>query len=122
MDSNQRESQSERQDIRYSVVMVTAPSREEAETIANALIAARLAACVSLVPVYSIYTWQGEIHHNEEWQLFVKSDLAQFDALSKKIQSLHSYEVPEIIALPIVAGFPPYLQWISEQVQSSHPH
>lgn len=110
---------SQSQDRHYGVVMVTAPSREEARTIASALITAKLAACVSLVPVYSIYTWQGEIHDNEEWQLFIKSDFAQFDALSAKVQSLHSYEVPEIIALPIVAGFPLYLKWISEQVQSS---
>lgn len=99
----------------YGVVLVTASSRAEAEAIARALVKSQLAACVSLVPIQSIYTWQGELHQEEEWQLMIKTDLAQFQALETKIRELHSYQVPEIIALPIVAGSQPYLQWISEQ-------
>lgn len=100
----------------YGVVLVTAPSQEEATAIAQALIAAKLAACVSLLPVYSIYTWQGQVEQANEWQLLIKSDLEQFSALEAKVRELHSYQVPEIIALPILHGSQPYLNWIAEQV------
>ncbi len=102
---------------RYGIVLVTAGSRQEADAIAESLIQAKLAACVNLLPVFSIYTWQGTIHRDEEWQLLIKSERSRFDELEAKIRELHSYDVPEIIALPIVAGSQPYLQWISSQVQ-----
>lgn len=101
----------------YGVVLVTAPSQQEAEAIATSLVKSQLAACVSLLPIHSIYTWQGELHQEQEWQLLIKTDLAQFSTLEAKIRELHSYEVPEIVALPVVVGFQPYLQWISEQVK-----
>lgn len=101
----------------YGVVLVTAGSRQEAEAIAESLIQAKFAACVTLLPVVSIYTWQEALHQDEEWQLLIKSDLSRFAELEAKIREIHSYEVPEIIALPIVAGSQPYLQWISNQVQ-----
>lgn len=101
----------------YGVVLVTAASRQEAEAIATSLVQSHLAACVSLLPIHSIYTWQGELHQEQEWQLLIKTDLAQFQTLETKIRELHSYEVPEIIALPILAGSQPYLQWICEQVK-----
>lgn len=100
----------------YGVVLVTAGSQQEAEAIATSLVKSQLAACVSLVPIQSIYTWQGELHQDQEWQLLIKTDLTQFQTLEAKIRELHSYEVPEIIALPIVAGSHPYLNWISESV------
>jgi periplasmic divalent cation tolerance protein len=100
----------------HGVVLVTASSGEEAETIANALVEARLAACVSIMPMHSIYTWQGQKCKEQEWQLLIKTDLGQFSVLEAKIRELHSYQVPEIIALPVVAGSQPYLQWISDQV------
>ncbi|HLO52340.1 MAG TPA: divalent-cation tolerance protein CutA [Kamptonema sp.] len=103
--------------INYGVVLVSAGSREEAEAIAKVLVESQLAACVSFTPIHSIYTWQGEIHSESEWQLIIKTDLAKFDLLATKVREIHSYEVPEIIAIPILAGNPPYLQWISEQVQ-----
>lgn len=96
---------------------MSAGSREEAEAIAKVLVESQLAACVSFTPIHSIYTWQGEIHSESEWQLIIKTDLAKFDLLATKVREIHSYEVPEIIAIPILAGNPPYLQWISEQVQ-----
>ena len=102
---------------RYGVVLVTAPSKVEGEAIASALVEAQLAACVTLMPVHSIYTWQGKVNSEQEWQLMIKTDLAQFPALSAKIQKLHSYEVPEIIAVPIVAASESYLEWISENVK-----
>ncbi|MCC5625593.1 divalent-cation tolerance protein CutA [Nostoc sp. CHAB 5715] len=101
----------------YGVVLV-AGNIQEAEAIANALVEAKPTACVSLLPIYSIYTWQGELHKEQEWQLLIKTDLGQYPAMEAKIKNLHSYEVPEIIALPIVAGSQAYLQWISQQVKS----
>ncbi|MBG1240373.1 divalent-cation tolerance protein CutA [Nostoc sp. NZL] len=102
----------------YGLVLVTTGNIQEAETIANALVEAKLAACVSLLPIHSIYRWQGELHKEQEWQLLIKTDLAQFPAMEAKIKELHTYEVPEIIALPIVASSKAYLQWISQQVKS----
>ncbi len=103
--------------VGYGVVLVTTASIEEAEAIANALVEAQLAACVSLLPIHSIYIWQGELHKEQEWQLLIKTDLALFPILEAKIRELHSYEVSEIIALPIIAGSQPYLEWIAEQVK-----
>jgi len=105
------------QDYHYGVVLVTAASRAEAEAIAQALIQARLAACVSLMPIQSVYTWQDKVHQEEEWQLMIKTDLSQFANLEVKIREIHSYKVPEIIALRILEGSQPYLDWISEQTQ-----
>ncbi|MCY7393265.1 MAG: divalent-cation tolerance protein CutA [Leptolyngbyaceae cyanobacterium CAN_BIN12] len=96
----------------FGVVLVTVPSKEEAIAIAHALVESKLAACVSILPIQSIYTWQGTVHQEDEWQLLVKSDLSKFTELEAKIRGLHSYEVPEIIALPIITGSKPYLQWI----------
>ena len=101
----------------YGVVMVTAASQNEAEAIAQNLVASKLAACVSIMPIRSIYTWQEQVHNEEEWQLLIKTDLALFETLEAKIRELHSYEVPEIIALPIVTGSAPYLAWISSQIK-----
>ncbi|HEY9636838.1 MAG TPA: divalent-cation tolerance protein CutA [Coleofasciculaceae cyanobacterium] len=100
----------------YGVVLVTASSQQEAEAIAQALVESQMAACVTLVPVHSIYTWQGQVMREQEWQMVIKTDLTQFPRLEKKILELHSYQVPEIIALPILAGSKPYLQWISDNV------
>lgn len=102
----------------YGVVLVSAGCRAEAEAIATTLVKSKLAACVNLVPIQSIYTWQGELHQEQEWQLLIKTDLSQFPTLEAKIRELHSYEVPEIIALPIVAGSKSYLDWISTSVQN----
>lgn len=102
----------------YGLVLVTASSKQEGEAIAQALIEAQLAACVTLMPVNSIYTWQGQVHSEPEWQMVIKTDLAQFPLLEEKIRELHSYEVPEIIALPILVGSKPYLHWISDNVRS----
>jgi periplasmic divalent cation tolerance protein len=101
----------------FGVVLVTASSEMEAEAIAKSLVENKLAACVSLSPIRSIYIWQGEIHADSEWQLVVKTDLAKFEALKTKVRELHSYEVPEIIAIPIVAGSEAYLDWLGRSIQ-----
>ncbi|MEA5447875.1 divalent-cation tolerance protein CutA [Leptolyngbya sp. CCNP1308] len=101
------------------VVLVTAGSEAEAESLARHLVEARLAACVSVFSVRSHYRWQGKIHAEPEWQLIIKADLNQFEAIAQAITQHHSYEVPEVIALPIVAGLPNYLTWLQAQVQLS---
>ena len=101
----------------FGVVWVTAGSKEEAGAIAQALVDAKLAACVSIMSIQSIYTWQGDVHQDEEWQLMIKTDLAQFSSLEAKIREIHSYELPEIIALPIMQGSQPYLDWIGKQMK-----
>jgi len=103
----------------YGVVLVTAPTEAEANQLAGILIQEKLAACISVLPVRSIYPWKGEICNEAEWQLLIKTDLAHFETLSARIQAVHSYEVPEIIALPIAAGSSAYLSWLSELVQPS---
>jgi periplasmic divalent cation tolerance protein len=103
---------------RYGVVFVTTSSRHQAEAIATALIQSQLAACVSFTPIHSMYTWKGEVCSDEEWQLIIKTDLNQFAALEAKILSLHSYEVPEIIALPIITGSSAYLNWMGTMIKS----
>jgi len=102
--------------IRYGIVLVTVASRDEAEKVAKVLVSEKLAACVSLLPVHSVYTWQSQLCQDEEWQLLIKTDLKQFQILETKIQEVHSYEVPEIVALPFVAASMPYLQWMGENI------
>jgi periplasmic divalent cation tolerance protein len=101
----------------YGIVLVTASSEAEANSIAEALVHSKLAACVSVMPIRSLYTWKDKLYNEAEWQLVVKTDLNSFAQIEAKIRSMHSYEVPEIIALPIVQGSPPYLQWVTEQLQ-----
>ena len=95
------------------VVLVTCGSEEEALKIANALVEAHLAACVNLVaPIRSIYRWEGKIWDEKEWLLIIKTQKHRFEELDKKVKSLHSYSVPEIISLPITEGAAAYLNWI----------
>jgi len=102
------------------VVLITTGSQEEAERIAQALVAELLAACVNIIPgVTSIYRWQGEVHRDEECLLVVKSRQDVLDDLVRRVQALHSYEVPEVIALPLVGGNEAYLSWINREVHGS---
>ena len=103
----------------FIVVLVTCGSEEEALRIANALVEEHLAACVNLVsPIRSIYRWEGKIWDEKEWLLIIKTQKKRFQELEKKVKSLHSYSVPEIISLPIVKGSSSYLKWISENTES----
>ncbi len=97
------------------VVFVTCGSEEEALKIAHVLVEERLAACVNLMsPIRSIYRWEGKIWDEKEWLLIIKTQTARVEDVEKKVQSLHSYSLPEIIALPIVTGSPSYLNWLKE--------
>jgi periplasmic divalent cation tolerance protein len=100
------------------VVFVTTGSAAEAEIIARTLVAERLAACVNILnPIRSIYRWEGNLQDDQEWLLVVKTNAAHFVALEERIRALHSYQVPEIIALPVVAGAEQSLRWVRKEVE-----
>jgi periplasmic divalent cation tolerance protein len=95
------------------VVLVTVGSRSDADRIAEALVGEQLAACVNIVgPIRSVYRWENRIQRDDELLLVIKTRAAHFDALAARITALHSYQTPEVIALPITAGAAPYLQWL----------
>ena len=99
------------------VVMMTAGSREEAARLAEMMVGARLAACVQIMPeMESIYHWEGSIHRDPEFLLLAKTTRANFDDLEREVRALHSYETPEIIALPVTAVSAPYLEWLTTTV------
>jgi len=101
------------------IVLVTAPSRKEADHIAQVLVEEKLAACVSIIPeIYSRYWWQGRIENGEELLLMIKTLPKRFKSLSKRIKELHSYTVPEILALPVAEGSKAYLEWMNESLAS----
>jgi len=97
------------------VVLVTCSSAEEAGKIASAIVEQRLAACANIVPgIRSVYRWEGKVQDDQETLLIIKTTRERFVALRAAIEKLHSYSVPEIIALPIVEGAEKYLNWIQE--------
>lgn len=98
-------------------VRVTFGDRDEAESVADTLVAERLAACAQqIVGVRSTYVWQGDVAHDAECLLLVKTTSARFDALCERVRALHSYDVPEILAVPIAAADEEYAQWLRESV------
>ncbi len=102
------------------VVLSTAGSEDEARKIAHHLVERHLAACVNIVPrIESIYRWQGKVESSQEWLLLIKTTAAQFDAVRDAIGELHSYDVPECIALRVEGGSEEYLQWLGNSVDSS---
>lgn len=99
-------------------INAAAPTREEAERIAAVLVERRLAACVQIVgPVQSIYRWEGAVEQAEEWLCLIKTVADQYPAVEDAVRKLHSYECPEIIATPIVAGSENYLAWLGDQTR-----
>lgn len=102
----------------YVVVLATAPTREQAEQIEENVIQERLAACVTVVPhATSVYRWEGEVHKDQEVLLIAKTRAALFPALVARVQQLHSYQVPEVIALQVVEGAQNYLQWLARETR-----
>jgi periplasmic divalent cation tolerance protein len=100
------------------VAFCTVPNRGTGERIARALVEERLAACVNLLPgLVSTYRWQGKVEQAAECLLIIKTAHSRFDTLRERIKSLHPYDVPEIIAMPISQGDAQYLKWISENTQ-----
>jgi periplasmic divalent cation tolerance protein len=99
------------------IVMSTCGSAEEAQRLARELVAQHAAACVNIVaPVRSVYRWNGQIECAEEWLLIVKTSRASFDRLRTILEAAHSYELPEVLAIPVIAGSPNYLAWLEAEV------
>ena len=97
------------------LVLTTTDSEELAQTIARALVESREAACVNIIPaIRSIYRWEGKVCDERELLLVIKSSEERFEAIRTRIRALHTYQVPEIISLPILAGDPDYLRWLRQ--------
>jgi len=96
------------------VVMMTAGSQEEAARLAEMLVGAHLAACVQIMPqMESVYRWQGAVHRAPEFLLLAKTTAACFDELEREVRSLHTYDTPEIVALPVTHVSAPYFEWLT---------
>ncbi len=102
------------------VVLITAPSVDSAREIARSLLEQKLAACVNILPgISSLYLWQGALHEDAEVLLIVKTRKELFqERLVPAVLALHPYDVPEIIALPVTAGLPDYLEWINQVTEA----
>lgn len=97
-------------------VRVTAGTVDEASRISSSVVARRLAAAVQIVaPITSTYWWKGELHRREEWLLLMKTTSSRFEELAACVREIHSYEVPEIVAVPLVMGTDDYLEWIRQE-------
>jgi periplasmic divalent cation tolerance protein len=100
-----------------AIVITTCASRSDAESIARELVGRRLAACVQMCPIDSIYRWQGAIEQAQEVMLFCKIKSQDYAAVEAAIQALHSYETPEIVEIAIDKGLPAYLRWIATETR-----
>jgi periplasmic divalent cation tolerance protein len=99
------------------VVLTTCDSEKQAEQLAHTLVDQQLAACVNILPkARSIYRWEGKIEDSAEWLLMIKSRRDLFTALRAEIQKIHTYEMPEVIAIPVVDGSEAYLNWLDGQL------
>jgi periplasmic divalent cation tolerance protein len=102
----------------YIIILVTASSKKEAENISQKLLEQKLIACANIVgPVSSHFHWGGKVEQAEEFLILMKSRLDLFDAVSERVKTLHSYEVHEVVALPIVEGSKAYLDWLGTSLQ-----
>jgi len=102
--------------MEYVIVFVTTTDAAEAETIGRSLVEKRLAACCSIVPsVKSIFRWKGDLSEENESQLLIKTRSVRLQELIRHVNEMHSYDTPEIIALPVLAGSETYLQWIKDE-------
>ena len=101
----------------YYSIYIIAKDEEEAKRIGKTLIKEKLAACVNIHPIKSIYRWEGQIQEEDEVAMFVKTKSELANKVIKRVKELHSYEVPCIVCLPIEKGYPDYLKWIEESTK-----
>jgi len=101
----------------WLLVLITCSSREEAYKIAKHLVEKKLASCVNIVDnIHSIYWWMGNVEESDEALLITKSRSDKFEAIVEEVRKLHSYQIPEIIGLPIMIGFEKYIKWLNESI------
>lgn len=98
-----------------SVVTTTVGSEDAAESLAKGIVGARLGACVQIVPIRSVYRWDGEVRVDAEWQCVVKTSTTRVDELVAHIKAHHTYDVPEVVVTPVTGGNDDYLAWVSEE-------
>ena len=102
------------------VVLTTTDSADEAERLARVLVDERLAACVQIGgPVRSVFRWEGAVSVEPEWQLWLKTDASRVDDLTARLVAEHTYDVPEVLVLPVVSGHGPYVTWVTSEVAGS---
>jgi periplasmic divalent cation tolerance protein len=102
----------------YLQVTTTTDSEAEAQSLATVAVENRLAACAQVLsPIRSVYWWEGKVESAQEWMVLLKTTAARVDQLIQRLRSEHSYDTPEIVAVPIVAGHPAYLGWIAEETR-----
>ena len=100
------------------LVLTNLPERAAAERIADLLVERRLAACVNiLAPCRSVYRWKGEVQHDEEHPVLIKTTADRYPALEQALRAAHPYELPEIVAVPVERGLPGYLDWVAAQTR-----
>lgn len=102
----------------YVQVVTTTDSEAAAAELARGIVEARAGACVQVVPIRSFYRWDGAVQDDPEWQLQIKTPASRLDALIAHLETHHAYDVPEVIATPIVGGNPAYLSWLDEETRS----
>ena len=98
------------------VIILTTTGKKESAVIARTLVEEHRAACVNITGVTSFYRWDGELCRDQEHLLIIKTTRDRADAVMSRIRELHSYEVPEMLLVPVAGGYPPYLQWIRDEV------
>lgn len=104
----------------YCQVVTVTDSRDEAERLARGAVTARLAACAQIVgPITSVFWWEGAVDTADEWQVLFKTPTRAYAELEQYISSAHSYDVPEILSLPVAAGHRPYLDWLDAETSTS---
>lgn len=102
----------------FCIVLITAPNLKEAQQLANGIVSEHLAACVNIIPqLESVYWWEGQIQHEQEYLLICKTHQSQWPDLTQWIKEHHSYQVPEILQIPITEGSRDYLTWIDQNVR-----
>jgi len=98
------------------LVITTVDTEAAAQSLARAAVGERLAACVQVARVSSVYRWEGQVEEAGEWVCQFKTTPERIETLTARILALHSYQVPEIITIPVLDGYPPYLQWVADSV------
>lgn len=101
-------------DQRYSVIFTTTESKDDAKTLAKGLVESRLVACAQIMPINSVFVWDGEVNDAEECLLLLKTRAESYEDVEAYLREHHPYDVPEILQVSVTAGFEPYLHWMSE--------